>query len=55
MDIKILKESVPIDDRTVKLVATSRSDYLRKDYGRSWSSQEGKVELQSTIDRGNLR
>ena len=31
-----------IDDRTVKLVETSRSDYLQEDYGRSWSSQEWK-------------
>ena len=37
-----LERSVPIDDRTVKLVETSRSDYLQEDYGRSWSSQEWK-------------
>ena len=36
------ERSVPIDDRTVKPVETSRSDYLQKDYGRSWSSQEWK-------------
>ena len=42
MDIKILKRSVPIDDRTEKLVETSRSEYLQEDYGRSWSSQEWK-------------
>ena len=36
------ERSVPIDDRTVKLVETSRSDYLQEDYGRSWSSQEWK-------------
>ena len=35
-------KSVPNDDRTVKLVETSRSDYLQEDYGRSWSSQEWK-------------
>ena len=35
-------KSVSSDDRTVKLVETSRSDYLQEDYGRSWSSQEGK-------------
>ena len=35
-------KSVSSDDRTVKLVETSRSDYLQKDYGRSWSSQEWK-------------
>ena len=42
MDIKILKRSDPIDDRTGKPVETSRSDYLQEDYGRSWSSQEWK-------------
>ena len=31
-----------LDDRTVQLVETSRSDYLQEDYGRSWSSQECK-------------
>ena len=31
-----------LDDRTGQLVETSRSDYLQKDYGRSWSSQEWK-------------
>ena len=31
-----------LDDRTVKPVETSRSDYLQKDYGLSWSSQEWK-------------
>ena len=36
------ERSVSIDDRTGKPVETSRSDYLRKDYGRSWSSQEWK-------------
>ena len=36
------ERSVPIDDRTEKPVETSRSDYLQKDYGRSWSSQEWK-------------
>ena len=36
------ERSVPIDDRTVKPVETSRSDYLQEDYGRSWSSQEWK-------------
>ena len=30
------------DDRTVKPVEKSRSDYLQEDYGRSWSSQEWK-------------
>ena len=36
------ERSVLIYDRTVKPVETSRSDYLQKDYGRSWSSQEWK-------------
>ena len=36
------ERSVLIDDRTEKPVETSRSDYLQKDYGRSWSSQEWK-------------
>ena len=36
------ERSVLIDDRTGQLVETSRSDYLQKDYGRSWSSQEWK-------------
>ena len=35
-------KSVSGDDRTVKPVETSRSDYLQKDYGLSWSSQEWK-------------
>ena len=45
-----------LDDRTVKPVQPSRTDYTQKDYGLSWSSSRvEKVELQSTIDRGNLR
>ena len=39
MDIKNPGKSVPNDDRTGKPVETSRSDYIQKDYGRSWSSQ----------------
>ena len=35
-------KSVSSDDRTVKPVETSRSDYLKEDYDRSWSSQEWK-------------
>ena len=35
-------KSASNDDRTGKLVETSRSDYLQEDYGRSWSSQELK-------------
>ena len=49
-------KSAPTDDRTGKLVQPSRPDYTQEDYGQSWSSQEWeKWELQSTIDRGNLR
>ena len=47
--------SVPSDDRTEKLVQPSQPDYTQEDYGQSWSSQEWKVELRSTIDQGNLR
>ena len=35
-------KSVPSDDRAEKPVEKSRSDYLQKDYGLSWSSQEWK-------------
>ena len=35
-------KSVPSDDRTVKPVEPSRSDYTQEDYGRSWSSPEWK-------------
>ena len=35
-------KSVSSDDRTVKPVETSGSDYSLEDYGRSWSSQERK-------------
>ena len=35
-------KSVPSDGRSGKPVETSRSDYLQKDYGLSWSSQEWK-------------
>ena len=35
-------ERYVLDDRTGQPVETSRSDYLQKDYGRSWSSQEWK-------------
>ena len=37
-----LERSVPIDDRTGQPVEMSRSVYLQKDYGLSWSSQEWK-------------
>ena len=42
MDIKILKKSVPSDDRTGKLVQPSPPGNSKEDYGRSWSSQEWK-------------
>ena len=35
-------EQPVLDDRTVQPVEMSRSDYLQKDYGLSWSSQEWK-------------
>ena len=35
-------ERYVLDDRTGQPVETLRSDYLQKDYGRSWSSQEWK-------------
>ena len=35
-------ERCVLDDRTGQPVETSRSDYLQKDYGLSWSSQEWK-------------
>ena len=35
-------ERLVLDDRAGQPVETSRSDYLQKDYGRSWSSQEWK-------------
>ena len=36
-------ERYVLDDRTGQPVETSRSDYLQKDYGSSWSSQEWKI------------
>ena len=49
-------KSVSSDDRTVELVETSRSDYLQEDYGRSWSSQEGKKwSCRTRSIGGNLR
>ena len=48
-------ERYVLDDRTGKPVQPSRPEFSQKDYGRSWFSQSGKVELRSTIDRGNLR
>ena len=41
MDIKILKDLFLTIERG-NLLETSRSDYLQKDYGLSWSSQEWK-------------
>ena len=45
---------VPIDDRTWKLVETSRSDYSKEDYGRSWSSQEWKSGYEEHDRSGKL-
>ena len=43
MDIKIMKDHVPSDDRTGKPVEPSQTRiYTQEDYGRSWSSQEWK-------------
>ena len=55
MDIKILENLFQVTIETGKPVEPSRSDFTQEHYGRSWSSQEWKVELLSTIDRGNLR
>ena len=41
MDIKILKDMFLTIERG-NPVEKSRSDYLQKDYGLSWSSQEWK-------------
>ena len=43
-------EQLVLDDRTGQPVEMSRSDYLQKDYGLSWSSQEWKSEA-ATHDR----
>ena len=42
MDIKILENLLQVTIDREKLVETSRSDCLQKDYGRSWFSQEWK-------------
>ena len=49
---------VPIDDRTVQPMETSRSDCLQKDYGLSWSSQEwqsgdGEHDRSGQLDRNS--
>ena len=46
-------EQPVLDDRAGKPVEKSRSNYSQ-DYGSSWSSQVWKVEMESTIDQGNL-
>ena len=43
-------KSVPSDDRTVKLVETSRSDYTQENYGRSWSSQESEHDRSGKLE-----
>ena len=49
------ERSVLSDDRSEKPEKPSQPGYSQEDYGQSWFSQSGKVELRSTIDRGNLR
>ena len=46
---------VPSDDRAGKPVETSRPDYIHRIMVHPGLLKSGKVELQSTIDRGNLR
>ena len=46
---------VPSDDRTGKLVQPSQPDYTQEDMVDLGLLNSGKVELRSTIDRGNLR
>ena len=48
-------EKPVLDDRTGQPVETSRSDYLQKDYGLSWSSQEWKSGDGEHDRSGNLR
>ena len=47
-------KSVPSDDRTGKLVETSRSNHSQKDYGLSWSSQEWKSGAGERVRSGKL-
>ena len=42
MDIKILKDLFQVTIERGKPAQPSQSDYTQEDYGRSWSSQEGK-------------
>ena len=44
-----------LDDRTGQPVETSRSNYLQKDYGLSWSSEEWKNGDGERDRSGNLR
>ena len=44
MDIKILGKSVVVDDRSGKPDRLSPAGYSKEEYGRSWSSQEWKIE-----------
>ena len=48
-------KSVASDDRSGKLENSSPSGYSKEDYCQSCLLKSGKVELHSTIDRGNLR
>ena len=47
-------ERCVLDDRTGQPVETSRSDYLQKDYGRSWSSLEWKSGAAEHDRSGNF-
>ena len=46
-------EQPVLDDRAGRPVETSRSKYSQE-YGSSWFLKCGKVEMESTIDQGNL-
>ena len=47
-------KSVVVDDRSGQPDRLSPTGCSKSDYDRSWSSQEWKVGLRRTIDRGNL-
>ena len=46
-------KSVAVDDRSGKLDRPSPPGYSKKDYGRSWSSQEWKNEATAHDRSGN--
>ena len=47
-------EKPVLDERAGQPVVTSRSNYLRENYGLSWSSHVWRTEMESPIDQGNL-